>query len=269
MYNKCVSLHFKAPVSRGREQQPRKSLSFSTPADLRSSYQTKTLSFNIPHTNSLPVTAASSQAKHTQAMETTPAATNKSTTLFNAVATRSADVTFSPNMFTDHHFKAGTFETTSPFLSHSSNFPFATMATSQAKSTSSSGANTTISPKLTKKIISIPDISDAKHTVSIPLTLSTTTSDVLICSDTNPKTTASDTTASSVSTAPEANHFNMPSKWDGAAPAYDRLAFSASCTQSPQCSTERSNKSARNSTAALKKTKTPRPKPGKAHIHYL
>ncbi|KAM6952967.1 uncharacterized protein PEZ65_016716 [Lycodopsis pacificus] len=67
---------YKAPVSRGRLQQPRKSLSFSASADQRAASQTKqqSLSSNVPHTDSLPVTAASSQAKHTP----TATATNKS-----------------------------------------------------------------------------------------------------------------------------------------------------------------------------------------------
>ncbi|XP_044062114.1 trichohyalin-like [Siniperca chuatsi] len=260
---KTLMSSYQAPVSRGRGQQPRKSLSCSAPADLKPASQTKTqsLSFDTPHTNSLPVTTDSSPAKHTPAVTTTPVATNKSTTLFNAVASRSANVTFSPNMFTNHHFKADISKTTASALSSSSDFTFATMA--PGKSTSSSAANVTISPKLTKKTTANPDVSDAKHTASTPLTLRTTTfdSDVLICSDTNPKTTASDTTAPSISTAPEANHFNMPSKMDGAAPAYDGLVFAASCTQSAHRSPERSNKSARKSTAALEKTKTARPKP--------
>ncbi|XP_041800553.1 sialidase-like [Chelmon rostratus] len=252
---KIISLHeqlqktlmssYQVPVSRGRGQQPRKSLSFSTPADLGPASQTKkqSLSFNIPHTNSPPVTTASSPAKHTPAVTTTLVSTDMSTTLFNAVASRSANVTYSPSMFSNHQIKE--------------------QKTSKAKSNSSSGTDITVSPKLTKKITAFPDISHAKHTASAPLTQRTTTfdSDVSTCPDTNPKTTASDTTASSISTAPEADHFNMPSQTDGAAPAYDRLAFAASCPQSAHCSPERSSKSVRKSPAALEKTKTARPKP--------
>ncbi|XP_070770016.1 trichohyalin-like [Enoplosus armatus] len=240
---KTLLSSYQAPVSRGRGLQPRKNLSFSAPADLRPASQRKTqsLSFNTPHTSSLPVTTASSQAERTPAVTATPVATNKSTTLFNAVASRSADVTFSPNTFTKHRFEADISKTTTSALSSSSNVPFATMTPS--KSTLSSTANVTISPKLTKKITAIPDVSEAKHT-----TLRTTTfdSDVLICSDTNPKTTALDTTAPSM---------------DGASPTYDRLVFAASCTQSAHWSPERSNKSPRRSTDALEKTKTVRPKP--------
>ncbi|XP_035858524.1 trichohyalin-like isoform X2 [Sander lucioperca] len=259
---KTLMSSYQDPVNRGRGQQPRKSLSFSAPADLRPATQTKKqgLSSNIPRINSLPVSAAAvSQAKHTPAVMTT----NKSTTLFNAVATRSANVAFSPNMFTNQNFKADTSKTTISALSSSSNFPFATMAPCKAKSTSCSHINVTTSPKLTQKMTGITDISDAKHTASTPLIPRTTTFDpgVLICSDTDPKTTASDTTAPNISTASEANHSNMLSKTDGAAPAYHGLVFAASCTQPAHCSPERSNKSARKSTAALEKTKTARPKP--------
>ncbi|TDH07610.1 hypothetical protein EPR50_G00107940 [Perca flavescens] len=258
---KTLMSSYQDPVNRGRGQQPRRSLSFSAPADLRPASQTKKqgLGSNIPHINSLPVSAAASQAKHTPAAMTT----NKSTTLFNAVASRSANVAFSPNMFTNQHFKADTSKATISALSSASNFPFATMAPCKAKSTSSSHINVTTSPKLTLKTTAIPDISDAKHTASTPLTLRTTTFDsgVLICSDTDPKTTASDTTAPNISTYSEANCSNMLSKTDGAAPAFHGLVFAASCTQPAHCSPERSNKSARKSTAALEKTKTARPKP--------
>ncbi|XP_074504912.1 uncharacterized protein LOC141775445 isoform X2 [Sebastes fasciatus] len=231
---KTLMSSYQAPVSRGRGQQRRKSLSCSAPADLKPASQTKkqSLSSNIPHTNSLPVSAAASQAKHT------PAVTN--TTLFNAVASRSANVTISPNMFTNHHFKADASKTATSALS------------------SGRGTNMITSPKLAKKITAILDKS--KHTASPPLTLRTTTfdSDVFICS--NPKITASDTTAPSVSTAPEANHFNTPSKTDGAAPAHCGL-FAPSYTPPAHCSPERSNKSARKAAA-----KTARPKPAPAEV---
>nr|XP_046262054.1 girdin-like isoform X2 [Scatophagus argus] len=242
---KTLMSSYQAPASRGRGQQPRKSLSFSDHKDLGPPSQTtkQSLGVSVPHTNCLPVTAASSPAKQTPAVTTTPVSTNKSTTLFNAVASRSADVTFSPSMFTNHHCKTDLSKT-------------ATL--SRAKSTSSGGANITISPE---KITATPDISHDKHAASTPLTprASTFDSDVLICSDTNPKTTASDTTAQNISSALEANHFNMPSKTDGAAPAHDVCA--ASYTQSAQYSPERSYNSAGKLTAVREKTKTARPKP--------
>ncbi|XP_070818028.1 platelet binding protein GspB-like [Chaetodon trifascialis] len=250
---KTLMSSYQVPVSRGRGQQPRKSLSFSVLADLGPASQTKkqSLSINMPHASSPPVTTASSPAKHTPAVTASLVSTNMPTTLFTAVASRSANVTYSPSMFANHQIKA---EKASPSaLYSSSNVP------NKAKAT-----NITMSPHLTKKIIPvIPDISHAKHTASAPLTQRTATfdSDVLTCSDTNPKTTASDMTAPSISTAPEADHFNMPSKTDGAAHACDRLVFAASCTQSARCSPERSSMSAEKSTGALEKTKTARPKP--------
>ncbi|KAF3838430.1 hypothetical protein F7725_010198 [Dissostichus mawsoni] len=247
---------YQDPEGRGRRHQPRKCLSFSAPADLRPASLTKkqSLSFNDQNTNSLPVTAAAavSQAKHTPAVRST----NTSNTLFNAVTSRSAHVSFSPNLFTYHHFKADASKTTKPALSSS---PFNTVAACKAKPTSSSGTNVTTSPK---KITAIPDKSDAKQTAPTPLTPRTCTidSDVLICSETNPKNTVSDTTAPRRPTAPEENHFNMPCETDGATPAYHGLIFAAPCTPPAHCSAERS-KSARKSTTDLEKTKTARAKP--------
>ncbi|XP_076594940.1 uncharacterized protein LOC143325616 [Chaetodon auriga] len=256
---KTLMSSYQVPVSRGRGRQPRKSLSFSAPADVRPASQTKKQSLcdNTAHTSSPPVTAASSPAKHTPAATASLVSTNMPTTLFTAVASRSANVTYSPSMFTNHQIKAE--KATPSALSSSSNVPFAAVAPNKAKAT-----NMTMSPHLRKKISPvIPDISHAKHTASGPLTQRATTfdSDVLTCSDTNPKTTASDTTAPSISTAPEADHFNMPSKTDGAAPARDRLVFAASCTQSARCSPERSSKSVGKSTGALEKTARPKPEP--------
>ncbi|XP_056238785.1 centromere-associated protein E isoform X2 [Seriola aureovittata] len=259
-----MSSYQKAPVSRGRGHEPRKSLSFSAPADLNLASQTnkQSLSFYKPHSNSLPATTASSQPHHSPVVTPKPAATNKSTTLFNAVASRSANVTFNPNIFTYQHLKADVSKTTASALSSSSNCPFAAMAPNEAKSTSNSGTKMTISPKVTKQVTTIASVSDARHTASTPLTLRTTTydSNVLICSDTNSKTSASDMTAPGKSTAPNFNISN------GAAPPYDGLVFTASGTQSAHRSPERSNKSARRTTAAQDKTKTIRPGPGNTHI---
>ncbi|KAK5925069.1 hypothetical protein CgunFtcFv8_017624 [Champsocephalus gunnari] len=239
---------YQGPEGRGRRHQPRKCLSFSAPADLRPASLTKkqSLSLNDQNTNSL-LTAAVSQAKHTPAVRST----NTSNTLFNAVTSRSAHVSFSPNLFTYHHFKADTSKTTKPALSSS---PFDTVAACKAKPTSSSGTNVTTSPK---KITAIPDKSDAKQTAPTPLTPRTRTidSDVFICSETNPKNTAPRRP-----TAPEENHFHMPCETDGATPAYHGLIFAAPCTPPAHCSAERS-KSVRKSTTALEKTKTARPKP--------
>lgn len=157
-------------------------------------------------------------------------------------------------MFTNHHIKADSKTTSAP--SHSSNFPVPAVAPSKSKSSSH-----TTTPQLIKK--NTADMSDGKHTASTPLTLSTTNFDSDV---TNPKTTASDKTAPSIPTAPEAHHVSMPSKTDGAAPVHGGLVYAASRTLSALCSPERSNKSAMKSTAALENPKTARPKLGNAHI---
>ncbi|XP_034546414.1 trichohyalin-like [Notolabrus celidotus] len=242
---KTLQSSYQTPVSRGRGQQPRKCLSFSDlaadpgPASVT---QKQSFSFNKPLTNSLAVNTALSQAKFTPAVTATPVA---KTTLYTAVTSRSANVTFSPNMFTNHHSKASVSKNTTP----SSNPLLATMEASKAKSIPSSCTSVTKNPKPTKKNAVICDVPDALHEASPPSTLRTTSfdSNVLICSDTDPKTTASDTTAPSISAALEAYLSNMPPKAVGA----------ASCTQFAHPSSERSIKS-----AALEKTQKARPQPG-------
>ncbi|XP_034453863.1 trichohyalin isoform X2 [Hippoglossus hippoglossus] len=226
---------YQAPVSRGRRQEPRKSLSFSAPADLNLTCQTNRLSFNKPHINSLPVTAASNQTTHA-GITIKPA-----TTLFNAVASRSAHVSFSPSIFTHHHFKASA-------LSGSSN---------ESKSPSHSGTDMTVSPDMTEKLPAVPNTFETT-THTTPLTLGTNSfdSNVSICPDTNLKSTASDTTAPGKSTAPESNILIV------AAPAErDGPVFTASWTQSCRRSPERPNRSARKSTGAGDQTKSARPRP--------
>ncbi|XP_026213202.1 trichohyalin isoform X2 [Anabas testudineus] len=242
---KTLKSSYQASDSRGRGQQPRKSLSFSAPAELCPASQTQK-----PHTNSFPVTSVSSQ------VTTKPAATNKSATLFNAVASRSAHLALSSctHMLINNHIKSNMSKPTTSALSSS-------VVPNRAKSLSSSSIDLSVSAKPTKEVTAIPDMSTATHKASIPLALKATNFECSIsnCSDTNPKTTASDTTASSVSAAPKVNIFNMTSKMDGA--AYDGFTFAASCTQSPHHSPESSSKSARRSTTALDKNKTSRPKP--------
>ncbi|XP_058505518.1 trichohyalin-like isoform X2 [Solea solea] len=218
---------FQVPVSRGRRQEPRKSLSVSSAADLNLSSQTNKQSFNKPRTNSLHAAAASSRAMHRPVVTTKPAAT-----LFNAVVSRSANAAFSPNSFTYNHFKADKRTTSTPALS-----------TSSDESASNSGANRATSPEMTTTVAAISNISDTMHTAPPPSTLRTNAFDSndFKCFDSNPKTTASDTTAPGKSTAPKLNGCN------GAASAYEGFLFTASSTHSP----ERSHKS-----AAQEKTKS-------------
>ncbi|XP_030000664.1 golgin subfamily A member 4-like [Sphaeramia orbicularis] len=266
---KIISLHeqlqktlqssYQAPVSSGRGQQTRKSLSFSAPVDLNLASRTnrQNLSTTVPHTNTLPVTAALSQVKHTPVGTSKPVPTNKPTTLFSAVTSRSANVTFCPNNL-NHLFKADVTPTASN-LSSSSNSLIANAVPSKAKFTSSSGANITASPKLTNKISAITDGSDVTQTALSALpqnnttflsnAVSPTNSDVLIRSDTPPKTTASDMTAPSISTATKSTIFSMISKMDGAAHTHDGLV-----------SAHRSTKPAKKSSDASEKAKSPRTK---------
>ncbi|XP_077957312.1 uncharacterized protein LOC120817419 isoform X2 [Gasterosteus aculeatus] len=222
---------YQSPESRGRGRQPGKSLSFPSSADLHSASETTKQSFcsNVPPPDSLPLSAALSPAKHT----------NRSTTLFDAVASRSANITSSPNMFACCPFK-----TTSSAVSGSSDLPFST----KDKSIPSRGTDIK-SPEPAKKTPAIPAESDPRRTCSTPLTPRTATvdSDVLTC----PKTTASDTTAPSSPTAPQANPFLTPSITDGATPARHGLVLAASCARPARCSPERSSKPGRKSTAAL------------------
>ncbi|XP_026185748.1 coiled-coil domain-containing protein 136-like isoform X2 [Mastacembelus armatus] len=250
---------YQSPVSRGRGQPPRKSLSLSASADLSLASPTKkqNFSFNNAHASSLPVTTAASQAKHTPVVTAKPVATNKSATLFNAVASRAAHITFSPNTFTCH--KADVPTTTTSAHASSSNFAFGTLAPNKAKSISNSDTNKSVSPKPARTLTA----SDSTHTVSTPLTPRATSFDspILMYSDTNLKTAASDTTASSISAASKVNIFNMTSKMDGAGPAYDGFASAASCIQSAHRSPERSSKFAQKSTAASERTNKARPTP--------
>ncbi|KAM3612025.1 uncharacterized protein V6R79_001235 [Siganus canaliculatus] len=101
---KTLKSSFQAPESRGRREQPRKCLSFPSAADLGPvSHTTKqSLAVNVPCSSSL--SAASSPAKHTPAAAAL--SSNKSTTLFNVVASRSANVTLSPSLFMNRGTKA-------------------------------------------------------------------------------------------------------------------------------------------------------------------
>ncbi|XP_067374526.1 uncharacterized protein jakmip1 isoform X3 [Channa argus] len=257
---KTLMSSYQAPMCRGREEQPRKSLLFSAPADLISGSQTseQNIGFDNPHSNSSQVTTG-----HTTNIPVIkPTAINKSVTLFNAVGSRSAGVKLSPNVFTDNHNRTVTSKTTTFANSGSSHLPLATMPLNKAKSISSSGSMVSL-PTTSTKQMTISDISDAPRPAATPLTLRATGLDLplSIGSDTNPKNTASDRTASSMSAPPKVNIFNMTSKTDGAALSYDDFVFTASCTPTTHPSPENSETSARRSPAGLEKTKRARPKP--------
>lgn len=252
--NSNICLHPKAPKSRGRGQDPRRSPSLSAPADLNKTSQTKklSLSFNNAQINSLTVTTAMSQAPHTPVVTTKPVAANKSPTLFEAVASRSVNATFSPSIFTNRHLKTDATKTESA-LSSSSNFSSSTPAANNVKSILSNGTNETLSSTMTTKITAIPDVSYAAHKASLQRVA---TFDSAV---TNPKATSSDATAPQISTASEVTTFHMTSKTDGAIPEVSQSS------QLSHCSPERSNKFATTFTAGLGK----RPKPGTVHTTWF
>ncbi|XP_068181131.1 trichohyalin-like [Antennarius striatus] len=237
-----------APVSSG--QQSRKNFSSSSAGDLGQASLTKkqSLSPSSQHANPLPVTASLNPVMLTPPVVTTTVST-KSKTLFKAVASRSAHVTFNPSMFTGQHLKASA-------LSSSSNIPPVTMTPSQAKSVTTCGPAVTISPKRRKEIAAISDVCHTKSPAPIPITPSTSTFNPhnLKRSEANPKITALGTVAPSISSILDFNNFNTPSKTDGADSACGEPSLVASCTP------EKSYKS-KKSAAVRERTVTARPKP--------
>ncbi|KAM4555853.1 uncharacterized protein jakmip1 isoform 2-T4 [Odontesthes bonariensis] len=243
---KTLMSSFQAPENRGRGRQPRKSLSLSAPADLSSpKAKKKNLTCSFPHTPSLPVATDLSPAEDVAVVTTKSASFNKSGTLFNAVASRSANAALSPSIFTSRHLKADISKTSA--LSSSSTFPLATVAPSKDESISNNGTNVTTPPNQTKEI-TISDILDAKHTASAFLTLKTATFNSSV---TDPQTTLPDLSASSTPTVPMCHILNNASKTNN--------PFTPSCTQSAHSSDKRSNKPARESTAAHEKASRPKP----------
>ncbi|XP_068596804.1 trichohyalin-like [Brachionichthys hirsutus] len=216
-----------APVSRGRGEQPRTKLSLSSAVDLGQACLTKKqdLSPSTQHANPRPATI-------TPALTAAPVP-SKSMTLLKAVASRSAHVTFNPNMFTGQHLK-GISKTTTSALSSSSHLP----PPVQAKSMAASGPTVTLA--------------DTCHVKGPAITLNASISnpDTSRCSETNPKITAHNITSDL-----DLSQFNTPFKRDSADPAYDAPSFAASCTP------EKSYKFTRKSAAAREETMTAGPKP--------
>ncbi|KAM6923961.1 uncharacterized protein FYW49_006386 [Xenentodon cancila] len=222
---KTLMSSFQAPASRGREQQPRRSLSLSE----------NPLRFSFPHTQSPP--AASGPPKRTPTVTAKAATSNPTVTLFDAVESRSANVTLNPSVFTKRHLKTGVSKKCA--LSTSSSFPVTTVAPSR----SVSGSDITITPSSnqTKRVTAVPDILDSACFTSV-------NSDV-----TTPRTAHMDITAPMLST------FHMTSKMNGAAPTLNSFTLTTSSTQTPHSSPERPKKSAKQSAAVLEKTLRPEP----------
>uniref|UniRef100_A0A1A7XYL3 RIMS-binding protein 1/2/3 Fn3 domain-containing protein n=1 Tax=Iconisemion striatum TaxID=60296 RepID=A0A1A7XYL3_9TELE len=139
---KTLISNIQAPESRGQGQEPRRGLSVSAQTDLNSANTTKhNLSYNLQLSNSV-VTAK-------------PASSDKPATLFNAVASRSANVS---SMFTNHHLKVDGFKT----LSSSSDFALASLTPSKDK-INSCEATQVMKPKQT----TVHDVSNATHAASM------------------------------------------------------------------------------------------------------
>nr|XP_015801269.2 trichohyalin isoform X2 [Nothobranchius furzeri] len=140
---KTLISNFQAPESRGRGQEPRMSL--SAQADLNSANTTKHLSYTLQHLPSV--------------VPAKPASSDKSVTLFNAVASRSANMS---SMFTNHHLKVDGFKT------HSSSSDFALVSPTPSKDKINSyEATHVMKPKQTKKVTTVRDVSNATQAASM------------------------------------------------------------------------------------------------------
>ncbi|XP_029917859.1 LOW QUALITY PROTEIN: rootletin-like [Myripristis murdjan] len=171
-----------APVVRERGLQTRKSLSDSAAAELGLTSQTKIQSLTVNITSPIPVPVTT--AKHAPQVPTKPVTTNPSTTLFTAVASRSANITFSPSMFTHTLSKAATDTTITSAISSSSCSLVTTLTTSKAKSTTNRSIYSFSTP-------TVP-ISSKPTSPTIPVASDTST---LTNTNVTPRTTASITDA--------------------------------------------------------------------------
>ncbi|XP_051925765.1 coiled-coil domain-containing protein 18-like isoform X2 [Hippocampus zosterae] len=204
-------------VGRGSGRHSRR-MSFSAPASPNLSSQKKLHGLDAGAPPSGPL---SSMAKHPSLVTSPPVVKNQPTTpLFNAVTARCASMSFASHLSANRHFK-GDVSITSP----ATNSMMSTAASSQTNSTSSSDSNVPTPPK-PKRLIS-PDEANAEHSTSSALmTSETTDSSVFVCSDANPKSTASDTSALIEATAHKADVFSRAIKPNGADPSVcDGLKF--------------------------------------------
>ncbi|KAM9740513.1 uncharacterized protein ACNS7B_011938 isoform 1-T3 [Menidia menidia] len=248
---KTLMSSFQTPGSRGRGQQPKRSLSLSASTDPSPpKAELNPSSCSAPHSPSLPFTTALSPAQ--DVVKTKSASFNTSGTLLNAVAVRSANAALSPVTFICQGLKASK----SSALSRSSNDPLTTVAPSKDESISNGGFNLTGSPKQLKKGTVISDVSDSEHTASAFLTLTTAPFDRHV---TNPKSTHPNVSASSKQTVSNSQFLNNASKTND--PSSDGRALTTACSQSAHSSDERSNQSAREANAAPERFSRPKPEP--------
>nr|XP_057919794.1 protein FAM184A-like [Doryrhamphus excisus] len=169
------------------------------------------VSITAPPSGPVPFCTASNLAKPPPALTTTPVPRSQPTALFNAVAARSANRTFTPHLVSNHRFQGAASSTTStPPLSAS--LFISNAASSKAKSTTSSG-RTGAAPRNPN---SAADVADAD-----PAPSSSTT--VFKATNSN-DFTASDTTAPLKETArQDDDDVSTPSEPDCAASARDGL----------------------------------------------
>ncbi|XP_077433660.1 uncharacterized protein jakmip1 isoform X1 [Vanacampus margaritifer] len=225
--------------------------SFSAPASPNPSSQKKLQGFGVitPPSGALPLCSLPS----TSPVTTPPVPKSQPTTLFNAVTARCAHMSFAPHLWANRQSKEAASATSS-----SANSLISTAASSKSNSTSSSDSNVPTSLK-PKRHIS-PDVAGAEHSTCSPLmTSKSTDSGVFMCSDTNLKSTASDTTAPTKATAHKADVFSRVIKPNGAdPPACDGREFTTFKSHSAQQSPERSSNKCH---VAPEKMRPSRPKP--------
>lgn len=187
----CCCFYSKAPVSRGRGQQPRKSPLSSPAVNHRSLFTAETGTAHTP------------------------------TALFTAVASRSAKVPLSK--FTHPLLQSNARTPTPSVLSSPSNFG---VQPSEAKCPPSPS----MPPTLTRQTPAAPVGSDRAQptgtstSTSATLTPAAPVPDVFKRSDPIPESTAWDTAVPNLTTAPESNMFNPTSKLGGAARGRDGAA---------------------------------------------
>ncbi|XP_057706180.1 myosin heavy chain, striated muscle-like isoform X2 [Corythoichthys intestinalis] len=206
----------------GKERIKSRRTSFSAPASPNPSSHKKQQGFGFiaPPNGLYPLSTLPSTTELPLPMMKTPVSRSRPATLFNAVTAKCANMSFTPHLLANNCFKATVSQTSS-----APNSLISTAASSKTNSTLRHDCNVPMSLKSKRQISS--DVATAEHSASSPLmTSKSTDSSVLVCSDTNLKSTASDTTALTKATASKTEVFSSVIKPNGAAPsACDGLEF--------------------------------------------
>lgn len=275
---------------RGRGQQSRRGLSDSASGELSVASQIKSQSLSINSLNSttIPVTAAPGQAKQTTLTNKPTTATHTPTTLFTLVASRSANVTFSPSKFAHTLSKAASCNVTTTTLTSSPKSAVA-MTPHNINSSLGSSANSAVTPNMTlpkpTRQTAIATVDTTKHTSTTTVTTTRTSTSVtnnvssaatvpsvLACTVTSPTSTASNNTAPT-STAPEANTPHpaqtinpITAALDITTPIIDGGGSATPTAKSASPSPEKPSQASSKSSAHPGKGKAARPKPGRLHV---